>query len=67
MIEALVILALVSWTFFGFVALFNVPIEDLKPSLRLALVVGPMITIGFAMIIVGLAIVEKVVGWVKNA
>lgn len=67
MLTAITIAILVPWTFFGFVVLLNVPERDLKPSFRLALVVGPIITIGFALIAIGLTIVEKVVAWIKEA
>jgi hypothetical protein len=53
------------WSLFGLCVLFNLEDAAKKPSLRLAIVVGPIIMI-FGLVIAGfLLLIEKAADWVK--
>ena len=53
------------WSLFGLCVLFNLEDDAKKPSLRLAIVVGPIIMI-FGLVIAGcLLLIEKAADWVK--
>lgn len=67
MITTLVIATLVIWTFFGLVFLFNIEERDLQPSFRMAVVLGPFLVVGIAVVLAGFLFLEKVADWVKKA
>jgi Na+/proline symporter len=53
------------WSLFGLCVLFSLDDDAKKPSLRLAIVVGPIIMI-FGLVIAGfLLLIEKAADWVK--
>ena len=53
------------WSLFGLCVLFNLEDVEKKPSLRLAIVVGPIIMI-FGLVIAGcLLLIEKTADWIK--
>jgi hypothetical protein len=53
------------WSLFGLCVLFNLTDAEIKPSLRLAIAVGPIIMI-FGLAIAGcLLLIEKTTDWIK--
>tara|TARA_B110000503_G_C6895223_1_gene308454 strand:+ start:163 stop:354 length:192 start_codon:yes stop_codon:yes gene_type:complete len=53
------------WSLFGLCVLFN--LENLKPSVRLAIVVGPII-VAFGLVIAGcLLLIEKTAEWTNKS
>ena len=55
------------WTIFGIAVLFNLEDVGKKPSLRLAIVVGPIV-MAFGLVIAGcLLLVEKTAEWTNKS
>ena len=55
------------WTIFGIAVLFNLEDAGKKPSLRLAIVIGPIV-MAFGLVIAGcLFLIEKTADWTNKS
>ena len=67
MLNVIFLIVLSTWSFFGIAVLLNMNSRDIKPSLRLAIVLGPII-MAFAFVIGGfLVMVEKTKYWINKS
>jgi hypothetical protein len=67
MLNVIFLIVLSTWSFFGIAVLLNMNSKDIKSSLRLVIVLGPII-VAFAFAIgCFLVMVEKTKYWINNS
>lgn len=67
MTEAILIFIAVVWTFFGLIILYNIPDRDLRPSLRMAIAIGPIIVVTFFFLSIIMRLSEATINWIRKA